>query len=66
MSINAIAVNKKASQIEKFAEVPFAGRFFVGIVFVSSIISSHLITESLIIFARYLPFLHLHSAGFQI
>ena len=56
----------------------FTGCFFslkfVGIVFVSStydlasasIISPDVITESSIIFAKYLPFLQLHVAGFQI
>ena len=39
---------------------------FAGIVFVSFIILSHVITESLIILAEYLPFLQLHIAGFQI
>ena len=36
---------------------------FVGIVFLSS---SHVITESSIIFGKYLPTLQLHVAGFQI
>ena len=39
------------------------------IVFASSIISSHVITESSIILAKYLPFSQfsqLHVAGFQI
>ena len=31
-----------------------------------SIISSHIITESSIVFAKYLPFVQLHVAGFQI
>ena len=39
---------------------------FVGILLVSSVISSHAITESSIILAKYLPFLQLHVAGFQI
>ena len=45
---------------------------FVGIVFVSSSWdlashhSSHVIAESSIILAKYLPFLQLHVSGFQI
>ena len=38
----------------------------VGIVFHSSIISSHTITESPMKPDKYLPFLLLHVAGFQI
>ena len=37
---------------------------FVGIVFVSSLISSQLITESSILLAKYLPFSQLHVEGF--
>ena len=39
---------------------------FVWIVFVSSIISLHVINESLIKLAKHLPSLQLHIAGFQI
>ena len=43
---------------------------FVGAVFVSlsydSIISAHVMTESSIIIAKYLPFLQLNTGGFQI
>ena len=35
-------------------------------VFVSSVISSHVIAESLIILVKHLSFLHLHVARFQI
>ena len=61
-------INKKASKIQKFCllQVIFFSLKFVGIVFVSSVISSQAITESLIIIAKYFPFLQLHVAGFQI
>ena len=39
---------------------------FVGTVFIPSKISSHVITESSIIFAKYLSFPQLHEEGFQI
>ena len=39
---------------------------FVWIVFVSSIISLHVINESLIKLAKHLPSLQLHIVGFQI
>ena len=39
---------------------------YCKIVFVSSIISLYVITESSIIFASYLPFLQLHVVGLQI
>ena len=38
----------------------------VGTVFVVSLFSSHLITESSVTHAKYFPFLQLHVAGFQI
>ena len=38
----------------------------VGTVFVSSMISSHEITESSIILAKYFPFSQLHVLGLQI
>ena len=60
-------INKMASKIKKFVFYRlFLSLKFVEIVFVSSIISSHVITESSIILAKYLPFLQLHVEGFQI
>ena len=56
---NAVIINKKESKIYKFYSLKF-----VGTVFVSSIISSHVATESSIILAKYLPFLHLLITGF--
>ena len=57
-------------------ETFFSKIIFFGIVFIlwlhdlasasASIISSHLITESSIILAKYLPSLKIHVAGFQI
>ena len=59
---------KKVSKIYKLfvIQVTFFSLKFVGMVFVVSIISSHVITESSIILAKYLPFLHLSVAEFQI
>ena len=50
----------------KFVGKVFVEVVFAGVVVVSPIISSHVITESSIIFAIYLPFSQLHVAGFQI
>ena len=63
-----MVINKKASKIYKFCvlQVIFFSLEFVGTVFVSSLISSHLITESSIILAEYFPFSQLHAAEFQI
>ena len=60
--------DKKTSKIQKFCivEVVFVSLKFVGKVFVSSIISSYVITESSIILAKYFSFSQLHVAGFQI
>ena len=47
----------------------FTGNFrlkFVGTGSVSSIISSHVITKSSIMLSKYLLFLQIHVAGFQI
>ena len=43
----------------------FQGTDIVSLTY-DSVISSHTITESSIIFVKYLPFLQLHVAGFQI
>ena len=50
-----MAINKKASKIQKFFEI-----LSVETVFVVFIIPLHVITESSIILAKYLPFLQLH------
>ena len=50
----------------KFWGMFFVGTVFVRILFVLSIISSHLITELPIMLPAYLPFSQLHVAGFQI
>ena len=70
-----MVINKKASKIQKFVEMFFVGIgffwksfcriTFFGMVFVTYIISSHVITESSIILARYLSFSQAHVAGFQ-
>ena len=52
--------------VNKFVEVIFGGTAFVRTVFVVSLISSHIIAESLIILVKCLPFSQLHVAGFQI
>ena len=52
--------------VNKFVEVIFGGTAFVRTVFVVSLISSHILAESLIILAKCLPFSQLHVAGFQI
>ena len=57
---------KKLAKIKKFVEVPFVGTVIVGTVFVVSIISSKVITESSTLLAKYLPFLQLYVSGFQI
>ena len=61
-----MVVNKKASKLKKFVEVIFGGTVFVRTVFVVSLISSHIIAESLKILVKCLPFSQLHVAGFQI
>ena len=55
---------KKAGKTQKFVEIYFVRTVFVGIVFFSLIISSHVLIESSIIFPKYLPFSQLHIAGF--
>ena len=49
-----------------FVQVHYVRTVSVGIVFVSFIISSHIITESRTILHTCLQFLQLHVAGFQI
>ena len=59
-----MGINKNASKIWKFCvlQADFFLLKLVGTVAASSIISSFLITESSIIFAKHLPFLQLHVA----
>ena len=63
---NAMIINKKTSKIYKFFEILFVGTVFVKTLFVVSIILSQVITELSIILSKYLPFLEIHIAGFQI
>ena len=70
-----MVVNKNASKTFNFfiLQIAIFSLKFAITVFVSSmyylasasIPSSHVITELSIIFAKYLPFLQLHVAGFQ-
>ena len=39
-------INKKVNKIQKLVEILFVGTAFVEVLFVGSIISSHIITES--------------------
>ena len=55
----------KDGKIWKFVKVHFAGTVFVEVLFVASIISSDITTESPIILRAYLPFSLLHTTGFQ-
>ena len=56
----------KKQVILKFVEVLFVETIFDGTVSVVSIISWHVMTESWITLAKYLPFLQLHVVGFHI
>ena len=47
-------------------QVAFSHRIFLGMVFVVSIISSQLVTESSTILANYLPSFQLNVVGFPI
>ena len=58
-----MVINKKAREILCFTVYFFLLRF-VGNVFASSIISSHVIAESYTILAKYFPFSQLHIVGF--
>ena len=60
-----MTINKKASKISKFLEALLVRTLFAGTVFVSLIISLHIMTESSIILSKYLPLLQIHVAGFQ-
>ena len=59
-----MVINRKASKISKFVAAPFVRTVFAVIVFVTLIISLHIMTESSIL-PKYLQFLKLHVAGFQ-
>ena len=63
-----MVINKKASKIQKFfvLQATFFSLQFVGIFFVSSIILSHVITESSVILAKDLLFSQLDAARLQI
>ena len=63
-----MVIDKKTSKIWNFfvLHVYFFPLKFVEFYFVVSITSSHLITESSIIFAKYLPFSQRHVVRFQI
>ena len=61
-----MVINKKASKIKNFFEILFVGTVFVEMLLVTYIISSHVITESSLALAKYLPFLQLHLSGLQI
>ena len=65
---NVTVITKSASKIKKFRvlQVSLFSLKFVEIVFVSSIISAHIITESSIILAKYSPFLQLCSVELQL
>ena len=69
-----MVINTKASKMQRlvevlviekvFGEVVFVGIVLIEVSFVSSIISSHITTESPIRLA-YLRFLQLYNAGFK-
>ena len=61
-----MVINKKASKIKNVFEILFVGTVFVEMLLVAYIISSHVITESSLALAKYLPFLQLHLSGLQI
>ena len=63
---NVTIINKKAIEIKKLVEVLFVGTVFVETIFIVSIVSSHITTESSIMLPKYLPFLQLHGVGFKI
>ena len=61
-----MVTNEMASKIYKFFELLFVGTFFAKILIVVSIISSHVITESLVILPIYLLFSQVRVEEFQI
>ena len=58
--------NKKTSKIKEIFELPFVWTVFVKILYVVSIISSHIITELSVILPTCLAFSQLHIARFQV
>ena len=68
---NAMVIKEKMSKIQRLFVLQIAsfsseffGTFFVGTIFIISITSSNVITESSVMLAKYLLFLQLHIAGF--
>ena len=68
---NAMVIKEKMSKIQRLFvlqvasfSLEFFGTFFVGTIFIISITSSNVITESSVRLAKYLLFLQLHIAGF--
>ena len=61
-----MVINQKVSTKQQLFDVIIVRIVFAETVFVGSIISSHVMTELSIILAKYLLFLQLHVAGFQI
>ena len=61
-----MVTNEMASKIYKFFKLLFVGTFFAKILIVVSIISSHVITESLVILPIYLLFSQVRVEEFQI
>ena len=68
---NAMVIKEKMSKIQRLFvlqvasfSLKFFGTFFVGTIFIISITSSNVITESSVMLAKYLLFLQLHIAGF--
>ena len=68
---NAMVIKEKMSKIQRLFvlqvasfSLEFFGTFFVGTIFIISITSSNVITESSVMLAKYLLFLQLHIAGF--
>ena len=64
---NTIVNDKQTSNICKFCifQAIFFSLKFLGLVFISPIISSHLITVSLLILSKYFSFSQLDLAGLQ-
>ena len=66
-----MVITKKASKTQKFffSQILFFGIAFAFLLFdlnSRSIISSHVVTESSIILAKYFRFSQLHASGFRI
>ena len=68
---DAIVISKRQVKYRNLINYSLSKRFllrvlFVRTAFVVSIISLHVVIESVIILPKYLPFLQLRVAGFQI